>query len=83
MRLTSESNRQRREVLRSMDGRQVTLGVGKTGGTPTSGKLVLGRSAVRFVTVTLVRDDGPARAVPLGDIRWVKDPQSGKTMGGS
>lgn len=65
------------EVLRRLEGRRVTLGIGTRIIVPQTGTIELGSSDF---SVTFV--DTNRRAVPLADIRWVSEPDNGRTLGG-
>lgn len=76
-RVLAATDRERLEVLRRLDGRVVTLGIGTRFIVPQTGTLTVGDS--RF-SVTF--RNGGRRAVPLADIRWVADAQTGDAIGG-
>lgn len=75
------SDEQKLEVLRQLNGKRVTLGIARGGqvwlGFPHTGKLIVGESKW---SVTLI--ESKQRLVPLGQILWVVDVDTGVRLGG-
>ena len=72
----STTNSEKRELLRTLEGQVVTIGIGTRFITPQTGRILVENSSF---AVTLL--DGTARAVPLADIRWI-DAADGRRIGG-
>ena len=68
--------RDKRDVLRRLEGKYVTVGIGTRFIVSQTGKVVVTDDsfAVEF-------RDGTARLLPLADIRWIEDP-NGERVGG-
>ncbi len=70
------SNREKRDVLRRLEGEYVTLGIGT--------RFVLARTGKVIATddpLSVTFDDCGVRAVRLEDIRWIEGPD-GRRLGG-
>ena len=73
----SKATREKRELLNSLDGQTVTLGIGTRIIVPRTGRVTANEDPF-WVTFD---DDGFLRAVPLADIRWIED-SAGQRVGG-
>jgi hypothetical protein len=79
--IASSKMKERMAALRRMDGASVQLGIGRSGLSKwCTGTLSLGQSPFGFATVTLKDADGNERGVPVGDVHFVIDPESGETL---
>lgn len=76
-RAVAQSDDERIEALRPFDGKTVVLGIGNRFITPQRGTLMIGESG-RAVTL----EGDYSRSIPLADIRWVSDPDTGTMLGG-
>lgn len=75
--MTSKVNRHKEEILRSFDGKIVTLGIGSRLIVEETGRLEIDEGTEWITLVTT-----KARVLPLGDIRWITDPQTRQRVGG-
>jgi hypothetical protein len=76
VRVGREACAEKLAILRTLEGEQVTLGIGTRWPVDRRGRL----RAVDSKRATLVAHDGKERAFPLANIRWLED-GSGKVRG--
>jgi hypothetical protein len=80
-RLASRSMKARVAALKAMDGRLVKLGIGHSGaGAWSTGTLTLQLSGFGSIMVILTDQSGRSRNVPIGDVKFVIDPESGESL---
>lgn len=75
-RIVSTAGAEKRDILSSLEGQYVTLGIGTRFVVSQTGKVAVGDDPF-FVALL----NGTTRAVPLADIRWVDGPD-GQRKGG-